>query len=436
MRPRRVTTTVTKRGQGSISGGNGRPGKSLRKSEGPSTGSTFLRKTRRVGDEPHQHGVIAICDIVGFSEKKEEEQVACVRFLDRALEKIRRGAQLGERLKRLYVNCTGDGFLAALPFSGREDARSACLKMAQEIVKASHNYKSPLDGQASLRVRFGLHRGDYIESVKVFGRNHTIGNGPNRASRVANVGDASQIVVSSEFLDKYESAPEAFIGPYTVPIKHNDEADVFLYRGFAMVENGNDQRLLPRRLFLLRRVDSTIDREITAMLAAVEDALEIPKDVLRLRISVFLPDRRGCLYCAYRRKSGDDKPRRGGETVYKLSPPQGVLGVAFTTRKIIVETGLPPKDRIGEYIEWWLSASRYNLTREHIEDWSRRPQALIGIPFGTGPDPRHDLHGVLCVDTRHPLTEVEESRIVGTAEALKQMADERLAWKILAARSV
>ncbi len=243
-----------------------------------------------------------------------------------------------------YVNCTGDGFLAVLPLQ-KADTHEGCLHLAIEIMRACREYPGP-----PLKIRFGLHEGNYRSDVEAFKGRHIIGNGPNRVARVVGIADESQIVVSEDFFHGCDSAgwAERFTEPIEFQAKHNESMVVRVDRGSSEEEKGLLNDRLPSKIWQARLFDEAIKKDLARLEDLIVHSLfgsltKGRRDKIQCRVSVFVPiNSHGQLdlFCGeYRFQWGKGHVR--GKSRYSTRPPTGPVGVAFAKGTMIVIRGLP-----------------------------------------------------------------------------------------------
>lgn len=391
-------------------------------------------------------GWIVICDIVQFSEKVENEQLACVSILDETVRECLNQLKASGTLREdPYLNCTGDGFILVFPMGILARAETV-LDFCANIVRQCAERKP------DLLIRLGVHVGEFRANVRVFGSNHVIGRGPNHCARVAAVGDAGHVVVSEEFAKtcigavgdalpgRFSPGPDE--EPIYVAIKHNRQAPVRLFEAKGL-SSGH-----PRRFELLQSIEKAIMANLSALEKTVLDLLQAagPPAILRLRLSVFLPDGDWLTCKRFRLKLG--RGEGPSQTKYRILPEdraEGALGLAYVLGRSIAIRSLPdPQTQPKDYTDAWVAARfdgrSLNLKADHIwrdkaleeKKWNRLPQALIAVPFSTLDGGR----GVLCADTRNPLTDVSSNDFDVITRLMEDRAGTQLASLILARRLV
>lgn len=394
-------------------------------------------------------GWIVICDIVRFSEKSEEEQVACVQSLS-DITKNALNSTRGDSLQfqDVYLNCIGDGFILAVAYGVLRKPQAAVLEFCGRIV--SNVSKS----KARYQVRLGVHVGDYRVNVPAFGGNHVIGRGPNHCSRIVAAGDAGHVVVSEEFVKNYIEdigsprkaifSPGVSKDPIFIAAKHGKHAPVRLYVS-SLTSNE-----MPKRFLIVEELDNRIIANLHGLQKTIVEELSnrVSGNILRLRLSIFLPSRNRDILICSRYRVKQNRTESAGATQYKISPTdeaEGALGLAYVTGQSVKVKGLPnPENDPAAYTRAWkkinVNGRPLNISSDHIwtdeqkgrQKWNRCPQALIATPIST-------LDGdcaVLCVDARHPLEEISDEDFNDTANLIKEKAGMLFAGLLLARKVV
>ena len=147
---------------------------------------------------------ILVVDIVGFSQKRDRDQIAAIRALIQMLgESV--PAEFNDDQGRIW-SPAGDGGI--LTFLGPVwVAVETALSLAGAVKE--FNSKVTIEGkearkQGHLQIRLGLHSGPVIQETDFDGRSNIWGNGTNIAARVAGFAKPGQILISEEFYKNYD----------------------------------------------------------------------------------------------------------------------------------------------------------------------------------------------------------------------------------------
>lgn len=275
-----------------------------------------------------------------------------------------------------------------------------------------------------------------------------IGRALNHAARIATVGDQSQVVVSETFYESSDARgwSARFSEPIEVSVKHGRLATVRLYHGTSSAALFN--RDVPRRVRFLQDIDNEIFSHLSSLTEILLDfhkEMNIAPDVLKPRLTIFVPDdTREKLICTGYRYHWEREREKPGKTTYSIGTgrAEGPLGNAYCDRKPVVVRGLPdPKTDIDAYVNAWLTRPEgAHLARQHIlgstgkDGWSRKPRAMIAIRFA---EPSSNNDGVLCIDTRHPLDTLTEDQVQSIFNLLATRLNKaQVAWLLRVRRSV
>lgn len=371
-------------------------------------------------------GIIVFCDVVRFSEKDSTEQLECIAFLDATFRSQLGALQLSPPP---YLNCIGDGFMAVFPIGACDNLPLTCLNVCLALFEACYEYSRT---RPSLAVRFGLHRGAYRHGVAVFGGNQVIGRGPNDAARVVHVADGHQIVVSEEFYREGdgETWTQRFSEPIDAFIKHDRSMRVRVFLGLDQEQTHVDVGL-PQRIRLARAIGETIISDLDGLHDDIATYLgfrsSAARDRLAARLTIYLPTTEGLLDGSAFRVWWRNVDRTTASARHTINPPSGPIPRAFQDQLPVIVHRLPhPKQQHDKYVAAW---TRSGVTPEHLATWSRRPRALLAIPFAAGT--AQHVRGVLVTDTDDPL-EIPPSTIRRLADGLQRWAMRDIAWKVLA----
>jgi len=155
-----------------------------------------------------QSGNIIVCDIVGFSKKLQDSQLACARHLFDAVEKTSYYKALNDDQR--CITCTGDGFILITNDTDPRGPLTFCFELLEVIDRFNSSKRERLKfckevsvsaedfNDAKYKVRLGIHIGNFFFRETIFGRENAIGTGINISARVASVGDPGHIIISEE----------------------------------------------------------------------------------------------------------------------------------------------------------------------------------------------------------------------------------------------
>ena len=313
----------------------------------------------------------------------------------------------------MLINSTGDGFLVGIPTNATSDDRGVVerglamwlLDVAEKLVEACSRYESSSEA-APMRIRIGLHRGDYFLGLPNWDQ-FAVGIGLNWVARVASLGGDNQIIVSEEAVQSMVNDygrdllserfnPRLNDEPLVLAVKHRRPASVRVLRRRAGSTVGRNT--LPPKVREVQIIHDRIGKLVWTFLNQFHARLvERGINDAQPRITVWAlgPDARTLVSTVYRcqprQQSGIQRP---SETCWPLVPaPVGPVAEAYHTRRRSVDT-FPNTHSARQYARKW---RKLKLTDERIRQFSRFSGTIFGIPLEIAPK-MGLLEGVLCVD--------------------------------------
>lgn len=175
---------------------------------------------------PPETAHVLFMDIVGYSQKSQEEQQRLITLLT---EKVRNTHSYQRACipDDLILCATGDGM--ALVFFHYPDAPLRCA------IEVAHTLKN----DSTLPLRMGLHLGPVTRIVDINGNINVSGDGINMAQRVMDCGGAGHILLSgviAEGLQKFDEWRDSLNACGEYIVKHGRRTDIF---NFAREDIGN-----------------------------------------------------------------------------------------------------------------------------------------------------------------------------------------------------
>ncbi len=147
--------------------------------------------TSRTGGEDHSRknvmGTIMFLDLVGYSKRSVDQQVALKTQFNELVSKAIDGVDASSRI----MLDTGDG--AAICFLGDPEEALVSARLLRDLLRQKYNEK--------LSMRVGLHLGPLRMLKDINDRVNVVGDGINVAQRIMDFSTANQIMVSRAYYD-------------------------------------------------------------------------------------------------------------------------------------------------------------------------------------------------------------------------------------------
>jgi class 3 adenylate cyclase len=354
------------------------------------------------------NGYLVAVEIVDYSDLTLDEQEV-------ALEKLWSFPSKSKQLKSLkgtdfFCQGLGDGLLLACRGNIHRMNRAYWIDVAKDIIK--HMKTEGFD------VRIGVHQGDFTVAKFRNDGYEVIGSARRIVQRLASIGDESHIVITdkyhSDWHDDHNKAPSG-VWPDGNPI------EVFSRRRRDSINVrvvGAKKDDPPKRLAFLQLIREQIRLELKSIEEGFCNALkdldsDYQPEIVKLRVSVWMPDSkvRKRLVCSDLRYMRDEQSHftERSNTTHQFEPPQGPIGTAFKTNKIVVCHKLPcpirePDRYLRELVNTW------DMDETIVRNFKRKARSFIGIPIALGENAKPEI--ALCLDSEQNLDKLSEKQIM------------------------
>jgi len=356
-------------------------------------------------DERLQHYVFMFVDVVRYSTLSQEGQLDVGAKLSRVISRTLLGEQLKTPANGVFLS-TGDGFALGFLNHLLQSRPKYLVDLALEIQEK----------MAPLRLRIGLHAGtaqpyadfnaQFYQDSTV--RNNIAGTGINVAQRVMNLGDADDILCSSDFFDLCHGADPAgaddsfcYLG--RIRVKHGLELDIF-----KVGDGGPPTRI--RNYTHAQSAVKSLLRHICEK--APEAAHPSARNSLRPRASVLAYDPAGQnLYVTtFRVGAGLGDPPQRSKAKFALDEGPGRTFLqAREGNAQVHHIELPDAASVGvdEYVR--VFNEKTGIPERAIAGFSKKARLYVYFPILQGTDRRNVL-GVLSLDCEGPLFDKDDLR--------------------------
>ena len=378
---------------------------------------------------PFSYGGILFADVIGFSKRNEDQQIACVHRMSLWVEQDEWLQTLDAR--HVYKNGTGDGFVIVVD-SHAGPVVAHLLQVAERIRRALRTLL--VQGDAGdepqlepFRLRLGIHFGRFSLGRHAFGGIHAVGTGINMAQRVMSWSENEEIAVSEIALQELRGAhgPSAFLfypplegdsdsqpgagghstDPIEVGIKHGK---TLLFRFLVDPEKRLEDWRPNRRLRELERWHSAVEGLVEDIAQVVWASVQSPA-----RVMLFVPrecntgfasaeqwELRRVVLVEVSEVESDDGGRMAemggapqvtigvqeGGTRHRLGNPscRGPVVRAFEDGREVLIRDLPVGMVKRKYIDAF-RAKDPSISKAALESWQTRPTTLLEIPIFAHP---------------------------------------------------